>query len=260
MTDPRLGRIKSDEDPRNFRLSLFMGGPAPTKLEALLDALKYTTLPPSMKAWAKEVTKLLVGREPIVPQPEPIVVANKRWSTKSQLDQGTTPHCTGFAWAHWSNALPTENTMSEQQAHSIYYRAKEIDGEPRAENGSTIHSSVKAMKDLGRVDAYAWTTDLEEIKQWVLTKGPMVVGTYWYAGMFDPNGTGYVHPTGSIEGGHAYQIVGYSRGLDVFTFQNSWGKSWGDNGFFYMHANEWFSVFSKNNDGEACATVELALT
>ena len=35
-------------------------------------------------------------------------------------------------------------------------------------------------------------------------------------------------------GGHAVLIVGYNKNNDTFIVRNSWGKYWGDNGYFYM--------------------------
>lgn len=33
--------------------------------------------------------------------------------------------------------------------------------------------------------------------------------------------------------GHAVLLVGYDRKEGYFKFQNSWGTSWGDSGYFY---------------------------
>ena len=35
-------------------------------------------------------------------------------------------------------------------------------------------------------------------------------------------------------GGHAVLAVGYDDSKQVFIVRNSWGKEWGDNGYFYM--------------------------
>lgn len=181
------------------------------------------------------------------------------WGTSAQLDQGQTGHCVGFAWAQWGDCSPVNDVFTNSDAHAIYYEAKVIDREPQAENGTSVHSGAKAMLARKRIGAYAWTQDLEEIKTFVLTQGPLVVGTYWTNDMFNPDAHNFVHPTGAIAGGHAYYICGYDRSTNVLRFQNNWGANWAEHGFFYMSANEWFSIFTKNGDGEACAGVELAL-
>jgi C1A family cysteine protease len=35
-------------------------------------------------------------------------------------------------------------------------------------------------------------------------------------------------------GGHAVMLVGYNKNKNVFIARNSWGKVWGDKGYFYM--------------------------
>ncbi len=41
-------------------------------------------------------------------------------------------------------------------------------------------------------------------------------------------------PQEAMLGGHAIAIVGYDDSKQMFTFQNSWGSSWGDKGFGYL--------------------------
>lgn len=40
--------------------------------------------------------------------------------------------------------------------------------------------------------------------------------------------------TGSSLGGHCYCVVGYDNSKNAFKVQNSWGTSWGSNGFGYI--------------------------
>jgi C1A family cysteine protease len=49
--------------------------------------------------------------------------------------------------------------------------------------------------------------------------------------------TGIVPMPGKDEqqlGGHAVMRVGYDLDKKVFIVRNSWGKTWGDHGYFYM--------------------------
>ena len=41
-------------------------------------------------------------------------------------------------------------------------------------------------------------------------------------------------PTDTLLGGHAVCIVGYDDSRSIFIGRNSWGKSWGDRGYFYI--------------------------
>jgi len=47
-------------------------------------------------------------------------------------------------------------------------------------------------------------------------------------------GAVYRHTSGSYEGLHSVKVIGYgvNNGTDFWLVQNSWGESWGDNGFF----------------------------
>ena len=157
-------------------------------------------------------------------------IKRRLWSFNRVLDQGETPHCVGFAWAQFGNCEPVNSDFSEEDAHSVYYKAKEFDGEPSEENGSTTRSGVKAMKSIGRVNGYAFASSIKDIETWVLCKGTVVTGTGWTTGMSEPDENFFIHPTGEPVGGHEYLIVGADSEERFFTVLNSWGENWGNNG------------------------------
>lgn len=80
---------------------------------------------------------------------------------------------------------------------------------------------------------------LEEIRRAVSQGHPVVFGTD-----VDRDFTGnrisalVERPQGNIAGGHAMVIVGYDR--DGFEVVNSWGRAWGQKGFFRM-SNDYLS-------------------
>jgi hypothetical protein len=204
-------------------------------------------------AWLKEE---FGGTPP--PNPDPAPAQAVRWADPDQLNQGETNHCVGFGCTQFLNASPVNDHRTNADANALYYACKVIDGQPREENGSSVHSGAKALKNLGRINAYVWGSSLDEIERWVLGRGPVIVGTRWTNDMFTPDAGGFVHPTGPVEGGHCYLMIGYDSGARVFTFQNSWGADWGDGGYFRMSANDWSTLFQSGN-AEACAAVELPL-
>lgn len=71
-----------------------------------------------------------------------------------------------------------------------------------------------------------------EIKQHVATKGPVVACMVVYADFFSYRSGVYRHVTGGQSGGHCITIVGYNDPGKYWICKNSWGKGWGENGFF----------------------------
>jgi len=192
------------------------------------------------------------------PQPPPAHDKSRIWEDPIQLDQGQTNHCVGFGWAGWGDAAPVEDRYQNADANAIYYEAKVIDGEPRQENGSTVRSGAKAMVHRRRLGAYVFAANVEEAERWILTRGPVVVGTDWTQDMFTPDAEGFVRPTGRIAGGHCYLLIGYDETSDTLTFDNSWGPAWGLEGRFKMRAPDFAQLLAQH--GEACAGLELPPT
>jgi hypothetical protein len=159
------------------------------------------------------------------------------WNCKIVLDQLDKPHCAGFTGADFMNCLPVEGHETEATGDLFYYWCKQIDGEPNQENGTSIHSLMKVLKAAGRIKSYAFTTSLATVKDWIVTKGPVLVGSEWMDGMMEPV-EGRVYPTGVSNGGHAYSFIGYDPATDIFTGLNHWGYDWGLGGRFLIGAKD----------------------
>jgi len=253
-----LGRLPSPPDPRDFKLEKFLGqDPLDTAL-ALLTAS--SGVAPATKKWAAVVTEYL-KQLPAPSNPKPPAPADNKdviyTDVRNVLDQGDTGHCVGFGWAQFGNTDPVEDSYVDSDGHAIYYECKVIDGEPGAENGSYVRSGAKAMQNRNRISAYAFASSVKDIRTFIRTYGPVVVGTDWMNDMFTPDANGFLKPTGGVAGGHCYNLVGDLPSEKAFLMLNSWGSSWGDNG----HAKITWQDFTKllKAQGEACATLELAL-
>lgn len=181
------------------------------------------------------------------------------WAVPRILDQGSTPHCVGYAWAGQGIAYPIADKWDESMGEKIYYSAKIIDGEPNQENGSTTRSGVQAFMQYAKVkdNAYAFAYNLDDIVTWVLTEGPVITGTDWYYSMFNPDPDGLVHVTGDIAGGHEWMISGVDTVAKEFHCVNSWGTSFGVNGHFKISFDDYMILF--NNQGDACTTLEIEI-
>lgn len=264
-----LGRVPNDPDDRDYKMRTLLDTPktVPTELDLALDAVIASHTSRSVKRWAQIVTKILQPVPPPNPGPAPEPPAppspnpdpsptQNPWRSDYQLDQGETGHCVGFGWAQWGDTSPVNDSFVDDDGHRIYYDCKVIDGETGQENGSQVRSGAKAMKNYGRIDAYVFAETMDDIEEWVKTKGPIVVGTDWTYDMFNPDEKGYVKPTGGFAGGHCYLLVGWDD-KDILTFQNSWGKGFGLNGYFKMRAADFSTLLAAA--GDACAGVELPL-
>lgn len=185
-------------------------------------------------------------------------VVNKVWHLDHVSDQGGTPHCVGYAELNNANCEPIEDASPEARGDELYYKAKEYDGEPGQENGSSTLSGVKAFMFYYHLvdNAYAFATSLEDIKVWVLLKSPVVVGTNWYDQMFYPDSAGVVHVGGFVAGGHEWLIIGYDRQTDMFLCANSWGPSFGNNGFFSISASDFYRLMSEQGDAVTMVEAE----
>jgi cathepsin B len=69
-----------------------------------------------------------------------------------------------------------------------------------------------------------------------LTQGSLQTAFTVYSDFMYYSGGIYQHKSGSVEGGHAVTFVGYGseNGVKYWTVRNSWGESWGEQGFFRM--------------------------
>lgn len=113
-------------------------------------------------------------------------------------------------------------------------------------------------------------TDINQLKQSLADGYPVTLGIKVYSS-FESQGN--VH-TGVIPmpdtqsekllGGHAMMLVGYDDKSQTFTFRNSWGKDWGNNGYGTIpyqyitstdlaYPNEFWSVRSVNTGDSKAA-------
>jgi hypothetical protein len=172
-------------------------------------------------------------------------------------NQGNTSECVGYAWSHWIEDGPIKHGGIPPivDPRYIYVNAQKMDewsGENY--NGTSIRAGAKFLKSINKISSYYWAFDLQTLIDTVLHLGPVVCGTNWYRGMFYPNSKGFIRPTGSVVGGHAYVINGVDIDKKMFRIKNSWGQRWGKNGFAYISFNDMNKLIKEN--GEICIAVE----
>jgi len=184
------------------------------------------------------------------------------WSLTTRLDQGSDGACVGFSWTHELAARPVEvKGVSNDTALGIYYEAQRLDDWPGGEypgaderySGTSVLAGAKAVQKLGFIQEYRWAFSLEEALTAVSRKGPGILGTNWYSGMFEPDSKGFVRPTGYIAGGHAILVRGVNVKDKTVRLSNSWGTEWGINGDCFMTWDDFERLLYEN--GEFCIPV-----
>lgn len=85
-----------------------------------------------------------------------------------------------------------------------------------------------------KVSAFTCFRGTEAIKKEIMTNGPVQTGYTVYEDFMLYKSGIYVHTTGGVLGGHAVVIVGWGveEGVEYWIIQNSWGKAWGESGYF----------------------------
>ena len=175
--------------------------------------------------------------------------------------QGSTSECVSYSWQHWIEDGPVIQDVVLERSGPMYNTTKFYKEcqkrDPWPGNnykGTSVRAGAKILKDLGVISEYRWANSLDDVINTVLTLGPMVVGTKWYSGMYNPNSKGIIRVAGRQDGGHAYLIDGVDMRNKHFRIKNSWGRRWGKKGFAFIS----FKDFEKllKNGGEACIAFE----
>lgn len=194
----------------------------------------------------------------VLPQRAPKGVTEKYWQDDEWYgDQGQTPHCVGFGWTAWVSDGPvTHQPVPPFDPNDLYYRCKEIDGEPQQEDGSSVRSGAQALQEWGFIESYHWAYNAATVARAILSAGPVVFGTNWYASMFEPDATHVIRINGDVEGGHCYVVNGYDRKTKLFRIKNSWGTGWGDNGHAFIGYDDVDRLLREQ--GEAVLALEAA--
>ena len=191
--------------------------------------------------------------------PEPEIWEPPRthnWRVPPALNQGTQPSCVGHGWRHEMEASPIMVRRGASiSAPDLYREAKKVDEWP-GENysGTSVRAGAKVLQALGHIERYVWANTVDTIRDFVLLRGPVVMGTVWTDAMFRPDSAGFVIPQGAAAGGHCWLIFGFDAEKQAFHALNSWGTGWGLKGAFWVRETDLATLLSRG--GEACAPTE----
>jgi hypothetical protein len=193
-----------------------------------------------------------------------IVKKKTIWQPGVVLDQGSEGACVGFAWTAdlLAKPVPPKEQPPEHVGNSfaigVYKEAQKIDEWPgESYEGTSVLAGAKIIKGKGFIQEYRWCFGIDDVRDAVISEGPVVVGVPWYEGMYETLPGGLVRLSGKKVGGHAITIIGYDpamringRTYEVFKWRNSWGSSYGVSGSGYIRYNDLAKLLAQQ--GEAC--------
>lgn len=190
---------------------------------------------------------------------KPKPVKSVEWQVRiDALNQGNLGSCTGNAAAHWlaTDSHKRRATLYPNQytAIDIYRRATLIDefmgAYPPHDTGSSGLAVAKVLKERGHISRYEHAFGLQQVKVALQTRA-CLVGMRWRKEMYWP-GHGWVRYQGSVVGGHEVLLIGWRAASGntpaYFTFRNSWGPRWGNNGNFIMSESDFGRVLREGGD------------
>lgn len=180
------------------------------------------------------------------------------------LDQGQVGSCTaeaGFGLMgtepYYSINLSAQiaarfGSFDQTGAYKLYSSEETLDGNgqyPPSDYGSSGLTCAKVLRNVGLISGWKQTFSLDAALQ-ALMDTPFITGTNWYNSMFEPDANGVltVDRSSGVAGGHEYEVVGYDFLRGLVKFANSWGTSWGDNGYFYLHAEDYGALLDEQGD------------
>jgi C1A family cysteine protease len=149
-----------------------------------------------------------------------------------------------------------------------YFCERAYEGTEDKDEGATIRDAMKALAQRGvcyektwpfiiklfakkpsvesynealdhKVSSYSRLNNLTNLKQCLASKNVAVIGIKIYESFESTavSKTGVIpmpKDTENLLGGHAVCTVGYNDKTSMLKVRNSWGKNWGDKGYFYI--------------------------
>jgi len=187
-------------------------------------------------------------------------------------DQGQLGSCTANAIAgayHFDEMKENETSPFVPSRLFIYYNERDMEGHVDEDSGAEIRDGIQSINTVGVCPESEWEYDiskftekppaacyetaknhhsveykrvqqsLSQLKACLAEGFPIVFGFLVYES-FE---SAHVAQTGEMPmpskseeclGGHAVVAVGYDDDKKHFIIRNSWGYTWGDQGYFYM--------------------------
>lgn len=223
----------------------------------------------SRLGWAKDKIDTRDYRFPNL-KPTAVRKVDLRTPALPVIDQGSLGSCTAcaIASAYQFDLMKQSRPLFLPSRLFIYYNERLMEGTELQDSGAYIRDGIKSINSIGACPESNWpyliskfavrppaqcysvaarhksvlyrrvTQSLDQMKA-VLNSGfPFVLGFLVYESFLSVSrNRGYAtmpRRGEALLGGHAVLVVGYDDAAGVFIVKNSWGTSWGDNGYFYV--------------------------
>jgi hypothetical protein len=217
------------------------------------------------------------GVSTTVPEANPKKI--RFWTVPSclPLNQGSEGFCVGYGWSGELAVDPVAIPVHNQFARMLFNKAREIDldeGRDFGNDGATLLAGAKAAKQLGLISEYRWCFGIDDVRDSLVNKGPIVLGINWYDGMYETETNGLVRVNGGLVGGHCILLTGYwpyvmrrngqrigkssPYGRTVYQWTNSYGIEYGLAGRGYISETDLDRLLKEG--AEACVATDIAPT
>ena len=192
------------------------------------------------------------------------------------IDQGNLGSCTAnaIASAYKFEHLKQKLGNFNPSRLFIYYNERMMEGTTDQDAGATIRDGIKSIgrgdQGSGVCSEWRWPYRIskfadkphdscyrvalndqvlqymsvlqteQQLKACLANGYPFVFGFTVYSSFMNIGSNGIMNmpqQSDTIEGGHAVMCVGYDSSKGYYIVRNSWGRSWGDKGYFYMPAS-----------------------
>ena len=195
-----------------------------------------------------------------------VVVKDTLWKPGAVLDQGQEGACVGFGWTGELLAEPMPNktgsAAGSKYAQALYNYAKTIDEFEGVDyDGTSVLAGAKALKKRNFMGGYHWAFSVEDVRDALVTTGPVVIGIPWFESMYETRPDGLVEVSGNNVGGHCILLTGYfqkkvfgGKPVEVVQWRNSWGDEYGIHGDAWVKLEDLATLLK--DDGEACLPVD----
>lgn len=119
-----------------------------------------------------------------------------------------------------------------------------------------FHSLAGWSNRTVKINQWGWVENsIPAIKKALIEHGPLIFCAYFWKDFYTYRTGVYTKGFGRYAGGHVMTIVGYDDAQECWIVKNSWGSSWGDNGWLKMSydaemiTKDWYDDYDQRCTG-----------